>query len=175
MKSMRRRPVMSVIGNSGEVPADVAEVAYELGRRAVDVGFRVASGGLDGVMEAVSRGAREAEGWTEGSVVGVLPSLRADSANPYVDIAMPTGFGLARNALVVAIADVVVAVRGGTGTLSEVALAWQFGKPVIALVGLGGWSEELAGRQLDVRQDGVVQPASSAAEAVDKALALVGR
>ena len=59
--------------------------------------------------------------------------------------------------------------------MAEVALAWQFGKPVIALVGLGGWSEELAGRQLDVRQDGVVQPASSAAEAVDKALALVGR
>ena len=72
-------------------------------------------------------------------------------------------------------ADVVVAVRGGTGTLSEAALAWQFGKPVIAIVGFGGWSEELAGRQLDPRQDGVVQPASSAAEAVAKALAVVGR
>lgn len=166
---------MSVIGNSGELPPEVAEVAYDLGRSAIDAGFRVASGGLDGVMEAVSRGAREAEGWREGLVVGILPSLHADTANPYVDIAMPTGIGLARNALVVAMADVVVAVRGGTGTLSEVALAWQFGKPVIAIVGLGGWSENLAGRQLDPRQDGVVEPASSAAEAVAKAVAVLGR
>jgi len=175
LESMRRRPVMSVIGNSGQLPPEVAEVAHELGRRAVNAGFRIASGGLDGVMEAVSRGARQAAGWSEGSVVGILPSLNADSANPYVDIAMPTGIGLARNALVVAMADVVVAVRGGTGTLSEAAMAWQFGKPVIALVGLGGWSEELAGRQLDPRQDGVVQPAASAAEAVAKALEVLGR
>ncbi len=106
--------------------------------------------------------------------MGVLPSLHSDSANPYVDIAMPTGIGLARNALVVAMADVVVAVRGATGTLSEISLAWQFGKPVIGITGLGGWSEELAGRRLDHRQDGVVQPAASAAEAVAKARQILG-
>jgi uncharacterized protein (TIGR00725 family) len=165
---------MSVIGNSGRVPDEVDALAYKIGRLAVDAGFRVASGGLDGVMEAVSRGARESEAWTEGTVVGVLPSLDPDTANPYVDIVMPTGIGLARNALVVAIADVVVAVRGGTGTLSEIAFAWQFGKPVIGVTGLGGWSQELSGRTLDHRQDGIVEPAASAAEAIAKAKAALG-
>ena len=169
-----RRPVMSVVGNSGPIPEDVAELAYQVGRLAVDAGFRIATGGLDGVMEAVSRGARESEAWTEGSVVGVLPTMHSDSANRYVDIAMPTGIGMARNALVVGMADVVVAVRGGTGTLSEISLAWQFGKPVIGVIGFGGWSEELAGRKLDHRQDGVVEPASSAAEAVAKARRILG-
>ena len=174
MFTAQRRPVMSVVGNSGEIDATVADVAYQVGQLAVAAGFRVASGGLDGVMEAVSKGARESESWTEGSVVGVLPSLSSDSANPYVDIAMPTGIGLARNALVVAMADVVVAVCGATGTLSEIALAWQFGKPVIGLTGYGGWSQELAGRTLDHRQDGVIEPASSAAQAVAKAKRIVG-
>jgi len=170
----RRRPVLSVVGNSGPVPQEVFDLAYDVGRRAVDAGFRVATGGLDGVMEAVSRGARESPGWTEGMVVGVLPTLHADSANPWVDIAIPTGIGLARNALVVAIADVVIAVRGGSGTLSEIALAWQFGKPVVAITSTGGWAAELAGRQLDHRRDGIVEAAATAAEAVAKARELLG-
>lgn len=174
MPTRHRRPVMSVIGNSGAIDPALFDVAYEVGRLAIAAGFRVASGGLDGVMEAVSKGAREADGWTEGSVVGVLPSLHSDSANPYVDIAVPTGIGLARNALVVAMADVVVAIRGATGTLSEIALAWQFGKPVIALSSHGGWAAELAGRKLDHRQDGIVEPANSAAQAIAKARAIVG-
>ena len=169
-----RRPILSVIGNSGAIAGELRRLAYEVGKRAVDAGFRVASGGLDGVMEGVSQGARESERWTEGTVVGVLPGMDASTANPYVDIALPTGIGLARNALVVAMADVVVAIRGGTGTLSEMAFAWQFGKPLIAISSQGGWAAELAGRTLDHRRDGVVEEARSAAEAIAKARAFAG-
>ena len=86
-------------------------------------------------MEAACRGAREAGGTT----VGILPGLDRAAANPYVDVALPTGLGEARNALVVRAADVVIAVGGGYGTLSEIALALKAGKRVI---GLGTWEIE---------------------------------
>jgi uncharacterized protein (TIGR00725 family) len=89
----------------------------------------VVTGGLGGVMEAASRGAREAGGET----LGILPGLDRDAANEYVDVAVPTGLGEARNALVVRAADVLIAVGGGYGTLSEIALALKAGKPVVGL------------------------------------------
>ncbi len=86
-------------------------------------------------MEAACRGAREGGGTT----VGILPGSDRGEANPYVDVALPTGLGEARNALVVRAADAVIAVGGGYGTLSEIALALKAGKPV---VGVGTWSIE---------------------------------
>jgi hypothetical protein len=86
-------------------------------------------------MEAACRGAKEAGGLT----VGILPGSDRSEANPYVDVVLPTGLGEARNALVVGAADVVIAVGGGYGTLSEVALALKAGKRVI---GLGTWEIE---------------------------------
>jgi uncharacterized protein (TIGR00725 family) len=89
-------------------------------------------GGLGGVMEAACRGAKESGGTT----VGILPGTDRSAANPYVDVAVATGLGEARNALVVRAADALVAIGGGYGTLSEVALALKAGKRV---VGLGTW------------------------------------
>jgi uncharacterized protein (TIGR00725 family) len=89
-------------------------------------------GGLGGVMEAACRGASQAGGTT----VGLLPGLDRRDANPYVDVAIPTGLGEARNALVVRTADALVAVGGGYGTLSEIGLALRTGKHV---VGLATW------------------------------------
>jgi len=86
-------------------------------------------------MEAACRGAKEAGGLT----VGILPGSDRSEANPYVDVVLPTGLGEARNALVVGAADVVIAVGGGYGTLSEIALALKAGKRVI---GLGTWEIE---------------------------------
>jgi uncharacterized protein (TIGR00725 family) len=86
-------------------------------------------GGLGGAMEAACEGAKAAGGTT----VGILPGADRGAANPFVDIAVPTGLGEARNALVVRAADVLIAVGGGYGTLSEVALALRAGKPVIGL------------------------------------------
>ncbi len=92
-------------------------------------------GGLGGVMEAACRGAKEAGATT----VGILPGTDRAAANPFVDVAVPTGLGEARNALVVRAADALVAVGGGHGTLSEIALALKAGKRV---VGLGTWDVE---------------------------------
>jgi uncharacterized protein (TIGR00725 family) len=86
-------------------------------------------------MEAACRGAKQAGGLT----VGILPESDRSAANPYVDVALPTGFGEGRNALVVRAADAVIAIGGGYGTLSEIALALKAGKRVI---GLDTWEIE---------------------------------
>lgn len=166
-----RRKVLAVVGNGGNLTVHVADTARALGRRAIDAGFRVVTGGLGGVMAAASEGARSSERYTEGSILGVLPSYDRTSANSWVDVAIPTGMQVARNVLVVAMADVVVAVGGGSGTLSEVALAWQLGRPVIAIIESGGWAAELAGRALDHRH---VEPIA-AAQNVDEAIAFALR
>ena len=87
------------------------------------------TGGRGGVMEAASKGAREAGGTT----LGILPDADRSQANPWLTVAVPTGMGEARNALVVRAADGVIAVGGEWGTLSEIALARKTGKPVVAL------------------------------------------
>jgi uncharacterized protein (TIGR00725 family) len=135
-------------GTASDVEAGRAEaVGQELAKQ----GAVLVCGGLGGAMEAACRGAKR-EG---GTTVGILPGLERSAANRWVDVAVPTGMGEARNALVVRVADAVVAVGGGYGTLSEIALALKGGKPV---AGLGTWEIE-----------GLV-PAANAREAVETAL-----
>jgi uncharacterized protein (TIGR00725 family) len=100
-----------------------------VGRLVAQRGAVVVCGGLGGAMEAACRGAKQADGLT----VGILPGSDRSAANPFVDVALPTGLGEARNALVVGAADVVIAVGRGYGTLSEIALALRAGKRVIGL------------------------------------------
>ena len=122
---------MAVIG-----PGDKPTVAAaEVGRLLAEQGVTLVCGGRGGAMEAACRGAKEADGLT----VGILPGSDRSDANPFVDIVLPTGLGEARNALVVGAADVVIAIGGGYGTLSEIALALKAGKRVI---GLGTWEIE---------------------------------
>jgi uncharacterized protein (TIGR00725 family) len=169
----QRRRVAAVVGANSASPL-ILGAAERIGAGLVDAGLRVATGGLGGVMTAASRGARHAAGWTEGSVVGVLPGLVAAEANPFVDLVVPTGLNYARNTILVAMADVVVAVGGGAGTLSELALAWQHGKPIVALDLGEGWSARLAGERLDHRRDDHLYRATSAEEAVRLAVLLAG-
>jgi uncharacterized protein (TIGR00725 family) len=123
-------------------------VAEEVGRLLARRGAVVVCGGLGGVMEAACRGASR-EG---GTTVGVLPGLDRGAANPFVSVAVATGLGEARNALVVRAADALIAVGGAYGTLSEIALALKAGKPVI---GLGTWEidgvERVEGPEAAVR------------------------
>ena len=135
----------------GDAPAELRATAEEVGRALAARGAVVVTGGLGGVMETACRGARE-EG---ASTVGILPGLDRRDANPHVEIAVPTGLGEARNALIARAADALIAVGGGYGTLSEVALALKGGKRV---VGIDTWQIE-----------GVVA-AASAEEAVAAAL-----
>lgn len=168
-----RKPVAAVVGGNS-ASAALLEAAEVIGRGLVEAGMRVATGGLGGVMTAASRGAHNAASWCDGSVIGILPGLDAREANPFVDIVIPTGMNYARNTILVAMADVVVAVGGGSGTLSEVALAWQHGKPIVALDLGQGWSARMAGERLDERRADEVHRAGSAEEAVRLAAALAG-
>jgi uncharacterized protein (TIGR00725 family) len=150
-------PYVGVIG-PGEASAAEAEQAEEVGRRLAEHGAVVVCGGLGGVMEAACRGARAAGGVT----VGLLPGADRSAANRHVAIALPTGLGELRNGLIVRASDAVIAVGGGWGTLSEIALARRTGVPV---VGLGTWSVERAGER-------AAEEARDAREAVARALEL---
>ncbi len=176
---MTRRPQIAVCG-PGEAAGEVLATAADLGRALVDEGWRVVCGGRGGVMAAVGQGARSSARWSGGDVVGILPGTDPAAANAYVDVVLPTGLGHARNALVVGAADVVVAMGGRSGTLSEIALAWTLGKPVVALCppawssAHGGWASRLAGAPVDDRRDEPVHPATSVPEVVQAVRALLG-
>ncbi len=127
-----KKKIIGIIGTSS-ASQEVLLTAEQLGTILIDNGYRIISGGLTGIMEAVSKGARKSKKHQDGDIIGVLPGLNKSDANPYVDIIIPTGFGYARNLIIVNTADIVVAVAGGSGTLSEIAFAWQFRKPIIGL------------------------------------------
>jgi uncharacterized protein (TIGR00725 family) len=124
----RPRPRISVFGAGQPSPGEAA-LALELGRALGRGGAIVITGGLGGVMEAVSRGCAEAGGMT----VGILPGADAGQANRWVKIPLATGMGETRNALVARAGQVAVAVGGGWGTLSEIALARKMGREVALL------------------------------------------
>lgn len=147
-----RRLIGAVVGCARDGSEGEAD-AEALGRALVDAGFRVVSGGLGGVMRAASRGARSSEIYRPGDVIGVLPGYRADDANEFVDIPICTGLQHGRNLIVAATGDVVFAVGGRSGTLSEIALAWTLGKPVLCVGTAEGWASELAGRRIDDRRE----------------------
>lgn len=168
MDRVARRPVMALIGNAGVLSVAQREAAEAIGEAAIDAGFRVVCGGRDGVMEAVMKGARRSQHYREGDTIGVLPTYDAKDASVFCDIVIPTGMGYARNVVVVASSDVVVAFGGGSGTLSEIALAWQLRRPILAWKGVGGWSERLAGEALDQRHPSTI-------EAVDTVEGLIAR
>jgi uncharacterized protein (TIGR00725 family) len=123
------RPVqISVIG-AAQGEEEILGDAEEVGRRLAEAGAVLVCGGRTGVMEAASKGATGAGG----TVVGVLPSVSTDDANPYVTHAIATGIGQARNLTVVASGQAVIAVGGEWGTLSEIAFARKLGRPVVAI------------------------------------------
>jgi uncharacterized protein (TIGR00725 family) len=119
---------VAVIGG-GETTTEVAALAFEVGRELARQGAIVVCGGLGGVMEAVARGVEEAGGVS----IGILPDPDRRRANPHLTYTIPTNLGHARNLVIVHSADVVIAINGGYGTISEAAIALKLGKPVVAL------------------------------------------
>ncbi len=133
-----RRRLVAVCGES-DPQTLLAEVAAELGRGIAERGAVLICGGLTGVMEHAARGARAAGGLT----IGLLPGDDPDEANEYCDIAIATGLGHARNAVLARAADGIIALGGGLGTLSEIALALRNGRPAI---GIQTWRFDRQGR-----------------------------
>jgi hypothetical protein len=123
------RPIVAVVGGH-RCTAEEARAAEEVGRLLAERGAIVVCGGLGGVMEAACRGAKSVAG---SLTVGILPGDDPRDANAFVDVPLATGMGEMRNAVIVRAARGVIAIGGGWGTLSEIALARRIGKPVIGL------------------------------------------
>jgi uncharacterized protein (TIGR00725 family) len=152
---LKTGPYIAVVG-SGEASGELYERAREVGRLVAERGGIVVCGGRSGVMEAVARGAAEAGG----TAIGILPDEDREKANDYLSYSIATGTGHARNLAVVCSGDVVIAVGGEYGTLSEIGLALKVGRPVVALL---SWD---LGEHVAV--------ASSPREAVEAAFASLG-
>ncbi len=146
---------VAVIG-AASARAELSDRAFAVGRAIANCGATLICGGRGGVMEAAAHGARSAGGHT----IGVLPSYDRTEANPHIEFAIATGMGQARNVIVVASADAVIALEGEGGTLSEIGLALKLGRPVVAL---DAWAE--------LQQ---INHADDPAEAVALALRLAG-
>jgi uncharacterized protein (TIGR00725 family) len=147
------KPIIAVIGGRRSDKSLLKE-AEEAGRLIARKGLTLVCGGLRGVMEAASRGAKSEGGLT----VGILPQNDSKEANPFIDIPIVTGLGIGRNVIIARTADALIAIGGEYGTLSEIAFALQMGKPV---AGIKTW---------DIK--GVVS-AENAEEAVNKVLELL--
>lgn len=129
-----KKITIAVIGGN-KCSLRITQIAEDIGCEIANLGATLVCGGLGGVMEAACRGAKSADGLT----IGILPGNNKNDANPYIDIKIPTGLGYARNVLVVKSADIVVAIDGKHGTLSEIAYAFQMGK---AVIGIDTWDIE---------------------------------
>jgi len=150
MTDWRKRVRVGIIGGNNP-EAKHLDMARRVGELVAQAGAILVCGGLGGVMAAASSGAKKAGGLT----VGILPGSAAEEANPYIDIPIATGMGYSRNSLVAMNSDVLIAIDGEYGTLTEIAYGNIYGKTVI---GLDTWDMK-----------GVIQ-ASSAEEAVEMAL-----
>ncbi|MAE91803.1 MAG: hypothetical protein CMI67_19865 [Pelagibaca sp.] len=153
MSANSSRLLIAVIGSASNSLCDGQQrLATAVGQQVIDSGCRLITGGMGGVMMAASLGARQSARYQAGDVIGLLPSYSKAEANPYLDIALPSGLGVARNAVLMSACDAVIALDGGSGTLSEIALAWQMQKP-IACIGDQGWHQRLDSLTLDQRRD----------------------
>jgi uncharacterized protein (TIGR00725 family) len=126
---MTHRPLIAVVGAGGDIDVRTRKLAERVGELVAGNACVLLTGGLGGVMEAASAGARRAGG----TVIGLLPGSSPAAANPHVEIAIASGLGEARNAVIATAAGALIAVGGEYGTLSEIAFGLKLGKTVVAL------------------------------------------
>jgi uncharacterized protein (TIGR00725 family) len=144
----KRQQVVAVIGAGDDAPAAVCKLAFAIGREIARRGAVLLNGGRTGVMESSAAGARKEGGHT----IGILPGNDRRAANRHVEFVIATGIGEARNAVIVASADAVIALAGEGGTLAEIGFAKKFGKPIVAL---DSWAEIEGLNRADTPADAV--------------------
>jgi uncharacterized protein (TIGR00725 family) len=162
---------IAVIGQSGEIPEDVWQIAKEVGKFIAESGGVLLTGGGDGVMEAASKGAKEAGGL----VIGILAGDEPHVANNYIDVPITTGLHFDfRSVILVHSSDALIMIRGGNGTLGELSAAYMNKKPVVVIETTGGWAAKLKevafeGAYLDERRTVEIHFSNSAKAAVELA------
>lgn len=158
-----RKLQIAVIGYNGDrCTEDARRLAYETGKEIGKAGAVLVCGGLGGVMEEACKGAKEAGGTT----VGIIPQDDFSHANKYCDIVICSTIGFARDFIVAASADGIIAVGGGVGTLTELSIGYLMKKPLAAVSGSGGTADLYCGKFLDERKRVEIKMASTPAEAV---------
>ncbi len=158
---------IGIIGDSLEKP-ELNKIAETLGKLIAAEGYTLVTGGREGVMGAASRGAKLCKNRADSAkVIGILPGIDKNEGNEHLDYAVTTGIGWARNQIVVLSSDVVIAIGGGAGTLSEISYAWSYNKPVIAFTGVSGWSDKLAGKTIDEKRADKIIGVKAPEEAIE--------
>jgi hypothetical protein len=162
---------VGIIGYSGPVDkppvSKISNLCVETGRVLAESGYTIVCGGRDGVMELVSIGARQAQGF----VVGVLPAF--EDGNRYLNLRIKTPFdNITRSLVLIESSDVVLSIGGEIGTAIEVLMAYARGKPVVLFTGTGGWTDRFSenlieGKYLDSRKIVTVQKAASIKEVME--------
>lgn len=172
---MNRLPLVAVIGDA-VLPGNDRRIGFAeaVGAMIIEKGWKLVTGGMGGVMESASRGARNSSAWTDGRIVSIIPGWNPDSSNKYADIVIPTGLDHGRN-LLVAQSDAIVAVGGGAGTLSEIAIAWMMFRLIVALRG-EGWSGKLADQRIDdrTRYPGIPDDRVYGVDSPEEAIIVIG-
>lgn len=147
---------IGIIGsNKSQCSKKLYKFSYSLGLFLGKKGVTIINGGMQGTMEAVSKGVKHSC-TSQSKVVGILPFENKENANQYLDIIIPTGIGFARNSVLVLSSDILIALGGGAGTLNEISYAWQFGKKVFCYTETDGWSNKLANQDLDNRKENLL-------------------
>jgi len=160
---VKKRQILVIGNNDNGCTPEIESIAYETGKEVAISDSVLITGGLGGVMKAASHGAKDAGGLT----VGIIPQDDSSLANEYCDIVIPSGMGLSRDFLNALSADGVIAVGGGSGTLSEICAAYMHKKPIATIRNSGGTAEKFADQYLDHRQNVKIVGFDSAKNAVE--------
>jgi uncharacterized protein (TIGR00725 family) len=146
-----KKPILTIIGPNKSLCKPTHRKQAEMaGQLAIELGYRVMTGGEKGVMEAAFIGAKRAANYQSGDTIAISPKESSEGDECMADIVIYTGLGHARN-YIMAHGQIILAIGGGTGTLSEMALAWSKCRPIMAFAG-DGWAGKLAGKRLDNRR-----------------------
>jgi len=160
---MKKFQILVIGNNDNGCTPELEKIAYETGIEIAKSNSILITGGLGGVMKAASKGAKESGGLT----VGIIPQNDMSEANEFCDVVIPSGIGLMRDFLNALSADGVIAIGGGSGTLSEICAAYMYSKPIVVLKNSGGTSTKFADQYLDHRKNVKIVGVETPKEAVE--------
>jgi hypothetical protein len=166
----RRKQILVIGFGRDHCPETAYETAYKVGSEVARRGALLLTGGLGGVMEAASRGAKDGGGF----VIGIIPHDDKGQANDFCDAVVATGIGFARDFITAYSADAIIVVGGGAGTMIEIAAAYQKKIPIVAVKGTGGMADRLVDTYVDDRKIEKVFGDSNPEKAVALAFSIIG-
>jgi hypothetical protein len=160
---VKMRQILIIGNNDNGCTPELEKIAYDTGKRVAQSNSVLITGGLGGVMNAASHGAKDGGGLT----IGIIPQDDSSLANEFCDIVIPSGMGLSRDFLNALSADGVIVVGGGSGTLSEICAAYMYKKPIATIKNSGGMATKYADQYLDHRENVKIVGFDSPKDAVD--------